>query len=874
MSIQFRNKLRFHILGIPHTITGPEWSVCPFTTKVWKFAKMMKERGHYIVHYGHEDSNVACDEHVTLITNTDFKNAYGDYNWREKGLYYYQNNNDLCHIKFNRLAIPEIKKRLEMGDYVLCFWGKGHEEVGKTLHKDERAIVIEPGVGYSLDQTFAHFKIFESYASFHQFLGKTNNDPSWYNAVVPLVSDINQFCVKSQRKEYFLHLGRIDKCKGLDIVVQACNYLNVKLKVAGTPIDGLEKLNVTLGDNIEYIGCVGIEERRELLSNAKAFMQLSTYAEPFGCAVVEAMLSGCPVITSDWGGFSETVLHGKTGYRVRNFDQLIWAMQNIDNIDGNICRLWAEKNYSDEKIAPMFEEYFYSLRLNLFGDNKWWTINNDNRRTELEWLSKDYSMFSTNSYHIPDLSNKILENQIIEKHIPITLVITTCKRLLCFINLFDSLYENCNDFNTINEIYLIDDSSTIKDRLKMTQYLDKKLVGHDIKYKLIPRDKIKGQIESFNIIFNSLSINNNYILLLEDDWIFTKTFTINNIVKHMNSDKEISQIQLCGLFKNLQYYNYNHSNLYYYKFNISSPEIPKDSRIFLKKNNLWDKLINLCKDKKYGYTNNISNDYWWPGFRFNPSFINYNNFKSIMNNKLSITHSEYFELELSSKLALDNIKILHTDIGIKNDTSHLSAFILNMIPRSYEDSDPTIITAIYENKDFCKQYEGLSFICDVQNPIIIYTPKKYLGDLEKLYLINRRIIFREITESYKKIFKYNHLNKDINSIFLNYYWLLKESKTNYFNSKEFYWVSSNYNINSNFNNIKSNKFNIYCNKSIDYNNKLDSIKKYTKIRNKYWFSADCIGGNYKNIHYLILEYFRYAKKMIEYDNCIPKFNKF
>ena len=73
MSEDLKKKLRFHILGIPHTITGPEWSICPFTTKVWKFAKMMKKRGHHIIHYGHEHSNVDCDEHVTLITNKDFK---------------------------------------------------------------------------------------------------------------------------------------------------------------------------------------------------------------------------------------------------------------------------------------------------------------------------------------------------------------------------------------------------------------------------------------------------------------------------------------------------------------------------------------------------------------------------------------------------------------------------------------------------------------------------------------------------------------------------------------------------------------------------------------------------------------------------------
>ena len=39
----------------------------------------MSARGHYIIHYGHEDSDVICNEHVWVITNEDWKIAYGDY---------------------------------------------------------------------------------------------------------------------------------------------------------------------------------------------------------------------------------------------------------------------------------------------------------------------------------------------------------------------------------------------------------------------------------------------------------------------------------------------------------------------------------------------------------------------------------------------------------------------------------------------------------------------------------------------------------------------------------------------------------------------------------------------------------------------------
>ena len=69
-----KQKYRFHVLSLPHTVTTKEYCACAYTMKVLKFCTMMKKRGHYIIHYGHEDSVVDCDEHVTLITNDDMNN--------------------------------------------------------------------------------------------------------------------------------------------------------------------------------------------------------------------------------------------------------------------------------------------------------------------------------------------------------------------------------------------------------------------------------------------------------------------------------------------------------------------------------------------------------------------------------------------------------------------------------------------------------------------------------------------------------------------------------------------------------------------------------------------------------------------------------
>ena len=97
------------------------------------------------------------------------------------------------------------------------------------------------------------------------------------------------------------------------------------------------------------------------------------------------------MITQDWGAFTETVVHGVTGYRVRTFSQLCWAIQHMDDLDRFACHRWARANYSLERVAGMYEEYF-SMLFDLWTKEGWYA---QHRPASLEWLKLDHDVLSS-----------------------------------------------------------------------------------------------------------------------------------------------------------------------------------------------------------------------------------------------------------------------------------------------------------------------------------------------------------------------------------------------------------------------------------------------------------------------------------------------
>lgn len=349
--------MRFHVVNLPHSQTTRAYSHCAYTEKVRKFCDMMA--GHEVFLYSSSDNEASCTEHVPCISKT-FQAKQGfrgpkdahKVGW-DAGLPYWR--------EMNLRAAREIERRREDRDF-LCLISGSQQIIADSLPEMQ---AVEFGIGYA--GVFAPYRVYESYAAMHsieaeQQGGFYSTDTRDFDTVIHNYYDPADFPEPEEKDDYFLYVGRLIDRKGYRIAQDVCERMGKRLIVCGHgDFDGYE----------EYRGVVGIEERGKLMSRAQAVFVPTQYLEPFGGVHAEALLCGSPVITSDFGVFTETVTP-EVGRRCRSLRDYIEAVEEAPSLDSEYIRSYALSKFSYDAIRPQYERYFEKL-LTVW-DEGWYTI--------------------------------------------------------------------------------------------------------------------------------------------------------------------------------------------------------------------------------------------------------------------------------------------------------------------------------------------------------------------------------------------------------------------------------------------------------------------------------------------------------------------
>jgi glycosyltransferase involved in cell wall biosynthesis len=105
------------------------------------------------------------------------------------------------------------------------------------------------------------------------------------------------------------------------------------------------------GDRVAFLGSIDPARRAEVLGAAAALLHPIAFDEPFGLAVIEAMLCGTPVIAYRRGAMSEVVDDGVTGFLVSGREEAVAAVGPTAALNRAECRRRAVARFSAGRMV-------------------------------------------------------------------------------------------------------------------------------------------------------------------------------------------------------------------------------------------------------------------------------------------------------------------------------------------------------------------------------------------------------------------------------------------------------------------------------------------------------------------------------------------
>jgi glycosyltransferase involved in cell wall biosynthesis len=167
--------------------------------------------------------------------------------------------------------------------------------------------------------------------------------------------DPSSYIYSETKEDYLLFLSSMQgnatrhkyQAKGLHVALSLAAYLGFKLLVAGTARD-TEIFQIVTDmckqASVTFLGDVRGQAKAELIAGARALLFPTQMHEGLPLVLIEALMSGTPVIASDFGPCPEVVTP-EVGFVCSNTEQYAAALLGVSGIRPQDCREKALREY-------------------------------------------------------------------------------------------------------------------------------------------------------------------------------------------------------------------------------------------------------------------------------------------------------------------------------------------------------------------------------------------------------------------------------------------------------------------------------------------------------------------------------------------------
>lgn len=195
--------------------------------------------------------------------------------------------------------------------------------------------------------------------------------PDWCT-VIHHGLDARRYEWRDRAGDYLCFVGRLAPEKGPLTAIEVATRAGVPLRLAGSihPCDQAyvdTKVRPRLSDRgVTWLGRVGMDRKVPLLRDARALLAPIEWNEPFGLILIEAMLSGCPVVAFGRGSVPELVQPGVTGFVAASQDEMVELVRPggpVDALDRRRIREVAVRRFDRARMVTDYERVYQAALL-------------------------------------------------------------------------------------------------------------------------------------------------------------------------------------------------------------------------------------------------------------------------------------------------------------------------------------------------------------------------------------------------------------------------------------------------------------------------------------------------------------------------------